>query len=91
MHEKVTVEASSEDRFRVTVSEGESSTTHIVIVSNSDWDFLTDRKCSKEKLVIESFRFLLQREKKEEILPEFNIMLIAKYFPEYPIQIRKRL
>jgi hypothetical protein len=47
--------------------------------------------CSKELLVEKSFEFLLEREPKESILSEFGIMVIAKYFPEYPDVIKKMI
>jgi hypothetical protein len=41
-------------------------------------------------LVRRSFEFLLAREPKESILPQFNIGLIGRYFPEYESEIRGR-
>jgi hypothetical protein len=42
-------------------------------------------------LVDESFRFLLEREPKEAILPRFEIGAIERYFPEFPREIARRL
>jgi len=47
--------------------------------------------CSKEFLVEKSFEFLLERETKESILGSFDIILISKYFPEYPDKIKTYL
>jgi len=44
-----------------------------------------------EELLEESFRFLLEREPKESILRQFEISVIASYFPEYAHEIRQRL
>ena len=44
-----------------------------------------------EALLEESFRFLLEREPKEAILRRFEITVIERYFPEYPVEIRRRL
>ena len=38
---------------------------------------------SVEQLVQDSFDFLLQREPKESILPEFKLSVITRYFPDY--------
>ncbi len=47
--------------------------------------------CSKELLIEKSFEFLLEREPKESILNEFDIIVIVKYFPEYPDKIKKMI
>ena len=74
------------DRFRVTVSETGSSTTHEVTASPADVDRL-GLGTSPEHLVAASFRFLLDREPKESILRSFELGVIARYFPEYPDRI----
>lgn len=77
--------------FEVTVSEGKSVTVHNVSVKVQDYQRLTDRKVSPEKLVERSFEFLLEREPKESILSRFDITVIGRYFPEYEQEIRRRL
>lgn len=42
-------------------------------------------------LVRESFLFLLDREPPGSILPRFELPVIARYFPEYDGDIRRRL
>jgi hypothetical protein len=44
-----------------------------------------------ERLLEESFRFLLEREPASSILRRFALSAIADYFPEYPAEIRRRL
>lgn len=44
-----------------------------------------------ERLLEESFRFLLEREPASSILPRFELPVIARYFPEYEKEIRRRL
>jgi hypothetical protein len=44
-----------------------------------------------ERLVQETFDFLLEREPKESILARFEIDVVARYFPEYEGEIRRRL
>lgn len=44
---------------------------------------LTSGKISADELVRKSFEFLLDREPPTAILPEFELSVISKYFPEY--------
>jgi hypothetical protein len=44
-----------------------------------------------ERLVAETFRFLLEREPATSILSTFDLTVVARYFPEYPAEIRRRL
>ncbi|MCH8049146.1 hypothetical protein IH979_00300 [Patescibacteria group bacterium] len=71
----------------VAVVEGDARTKHDVRVKEEDYQRLTGEKISKEELVRKSFEFLLARERKESILPAFDLMLIGKYFPEYESEI----
>jgi len=70
-------------RFEVTVSENGSSTTHMVEVSDDDYNKLTGGNIKPDVLVKKSFEFLIAREPKESILSNFNLMEISQYFPEY--------
>ncbi|PCI39923.1 MAG: hypothetical protein COB53_02395 [Elusimicrobia bacterium] len=73
--------------YRVTVSEGGSSTSHRVTVAELDYDRLKKGEESAEELVRRSFEFLLEREGKESIMSSFDLMVIAHYFPEYEKKI----
>lgn len=44
-----------------------------------------------ERVLEESFRFLLEREPASSILRGFELPVIARYFPEYEKEIRRRL
>lgn len=44
-----------------------------------------------ERLVAETLRFLLEREPASSILSSFDLTVVARYFPEYPAEIRRRL
>lgn len=44
-----------------------------------------------EALVDASFRFLLEREPPEAILRSFDLPIIARYFADYPDDIRRRM
>lgn len=75
----------------VTVSRGGGSTRHRVTLSSEAYERLCGGAVTPEELVRESFEFLLEREPKESILREFDITVIARYFPEYEAEIRQRL
>ena len=85
------VEKTDEGKFRVTVQEGTSRTSHLVSLEDYYRNKLTDGKVGAEDLVRRSFEFLLEREPKESILRQFDLPLIGHYFPEYEGEIKKRL
>ena len=77
------VEQATAGEFRVSVTEGNNETTHRVTVRPEYHEQLTGGAISGEELVRRSFEFLLEREPKESILHEFDLSVIARYFPEY--------
>ena len=77
--------------FQVTVSEGGSQTTHRVTLTSGDYERLAGEACGPDELVRKSFEFLLEREPKESILGEFDITVIARYFPDYEGEIAERV
>jgi len=76
-------------RCAVTVSEGGSSTTHVVSVSAADLARLAPGARSPDDLVTRSFEFLPAREPRESILARFDVAVICRYFPEYERTIRQ--
>ena len=78
------------DRFRVTVDEGGSRTSHLVTVEPGYAGRLVGA-VPREELVRRSFEFLLEREPKEAILRSFELSVIARYFPEYEAEIGRRV
>lgn len=76
--------------YRVEVMEKDSTTVHEVTASSADVSRYGDG-ATAERLITLSFEFLLEREPKESILRSFALPVIAHYFPEYPVEIRKRL
>ena len=78
------------DVYRVEVRDGESTTVHDVSVAPADLASFGQGR-DAPRLLEESFRFLLEREPKEAILPRFDLPVIARYFPDYPTEIRRRL
>jgi hypothetical protein len=80
----------SGDEYEVKVG-GTTQTTHRVTLRDADRQRLGRKDVSAERLVEESFRFLLEREPNTSILNSFELPLIGKYFPQYEREIRKRL
>ena len=80
-------------RCAVTVGEGRATSAHDVTVAAEDATNLaaaTDGP-DVERLVYETFAFLLEREPKESILGAFDITVVSRYFPEFEQEIRSRL
>ena len=75
-------------RCEVDVVDSGSTTRHVVEVSTAELD-RWGRGRSAEELVLESFRFLLEREPKESILREFKLSVITRYFPDYETVITR--
>jgi hypothetical protein len=44
-----------------------------------------------ERLVSETFVFLLEREPVSSVLPSFDLDVVGRYFPEYRAEILRRL
>jgi hypothetical protein len=91
---EITVSKSERDDtydFEVTVREGRSETRHSITLRKADYERLTAGRASPERLVAESFRFLLEREPKESILRSFDLTVIGRYFPAYEREIVRRL
>ena len=87
----IEVERLSENEFRVRVVEGRSESSHAVTLRPDDHQRLAGGKAQPEELVRRSFEFLLEREPKESILARFELPVIARYFPEFESEIRRRL
>lgn len=72
---------------------GEASRDYEVTVSEDDAQRLAAARGTPdvERLVYETFDFLLDREPKESILRTFDLSVVGRYFPEYEHEIRSRL
>jgi len=78
--------------FTVQIAEPNGQTRHSVSLSQQEFSQLANGKSSTpEQLVRKSFEFLLERESKNQILRQFALPDISRYFPEYPTEIQKRL
>jgi hypothetical protein len=87
----IEVEKLQGDEFRVRVIEGRSETSHVVTLRPEFHQQLSGGKAAPEELLKRSFEFLLEREAKESILARFELPVIARYFPEYEREIKRRL
>jgi len=63
------------------------TTRHQVMVRPADLERLDPGARDPHILVDRSFRFLLEREPNTSILRTFDLMVIARYFPEYETTI----
>jgi hypothetical protein len=76
------------DAFRVRVGEGSGETKHRVTVKPGDLERLARPGETAEAFLVRCFEFLLEREPKESIMSSFDVMVIARYFPEFEKTIR---
>jgi hypothetical protein len=68
--------------------EGGPTTRHTVTVAAADLARLDPGARDPHLLVDKSFRFLLEREPNTSILRTFDLMVIARYFPEFEAAMR---
>ena len=68
--------------FDVEVADAGGKSRHRVTLRRADWTRLAGAS-APERLIDASFRFLLERERKESILARFDFSVIARYFPEF--------
>jgi hypothetical protein len=77
--------------FGVEVGEGNEITGHKVRLPRSFLDDLLLTEVDEEVIVRETFGFLLEREPATSILPEFSLVDVSRYFPEFPEELQRRL
>jgi hypothetical protein len=77
--------------FRVEVSADGITTSHAVTVPFGLAARLGGEGTSDERLVEESFRYLLEREPNTSILRTFSIDKIGHYFPAWASEMGQRL
>lgn len=88
---EISVEEQPDGTYKVEVSSGPKSTSHVVSVPGDALTRLGAEDVTAEDLVRASFSFLLEREPPTSILARFGLDDITRYFPEYPGEIRRRL
>jgi hypothetical protein len=86
----IRVDPEDPDTYRVTVTDGESESIHEVHAAQDDIAELGGGAAA-ETVIAESFRFLLEREPQGSIMAVFDLPAIARFFPEYPEEMRLRL
>ncbi len=91
MAAKIEVTRVREGEFQVVVLEGTSHSKHHVTLKERDYARLSEGKVSPEDLIAGSFEFVLEREPKESILPRFDLLDIARYFPGFERDVRQRM
>ncbi|MGH9009856.1 MAG: hypothetical protein ACRDYF_08435 [Acidimicrobiia bacterium] len=77
--------------YGVEVEEGNGVTGHKVRLPQSFLDDLLLTGVDEERIVRETFDFLLEREPATSILPEFSLVDVSRYFPEFPEELQRRL
>ena len=87
----IKITAAGAHEFNVEVTEGDETTSHHVIVPPSLLEQWGVEESDEEKVVRESFAFLLEREPASSILPDFSLAIIPRYFPEYSDELPERL
>ncbi len=91
MAAKIQVNRIRDGEFLVTVIEGATRSKHNVSLQAADYARLSGGKIEPEDLISKSFEFLLEHEPKESILPRFDLLEIARYFPSSEREIQQRL
>jgi hypothetical protein len=75
------------------VDDGRTSGRHAVTVATADAErlALAGEQADVERLVYETFAFLLEREPRSAILGAFDLSVVSSYFPEYEAEMAHRL
>ncbi|MEP9352593.1 hypothetical protein ABLE93_03235 [Xanthobacter sp. KR7-65] len=74
-------------KFAVVVRDDAGETQHVVTMAPANWQELTAGAHTPVKCVEAAFRFLLDREAKEQILARFDMATVAYYYPDFPRQL----
>lgn len=85
--DRIDISGTGDHEYEVTVHQGDTTTRHRVRVP----DDLRPPGVDEERLVTESFVFLLEREPATSIMSRFDLDVISRYFPEYRSVMRARL
>jgi hypothetical protein len=78
-------------RFRAELTGGHLTTSHRVVVPDGLLNELGVPGVDSERVVLETMRFLLEREPATSILPEFSLEDVPRYFPDFFEKLRLRL
>jgi hypothetical protein len=86
----LTITPVAEREFEVQLRDPGGETSHRVSVPEELIEKLGLPRDDLERVVGESFEFLLEREPASAILPEFSLSVISRYFPEYPEELGRK-
>ena len=80
-------------RCDVAADDGKTAGTHAVTVAADDAERLAiaHDQTGVERLVYETFAFLLEREPRSSILRSFDLTVVGRYFPEFESEMARRL
>ena len=80
-------------RCQITVRDERDTSRHDVLVGQADAADLAAaiEATHVERLVEETFDYLLEREPKESIMATFELPVVERYFPGYRDEMRRRL
>jgi hypothetical protein len=87
----LTITEQTAGSFLVEITGRAAATTHRVEVPADLAEQLGGSGTTDERLVEESFRFLLEHEPNTSILRSFSIERIGDYFPEWAAEMSRRL
>jgi hypothetical protein len=87
----VHIVAMGPDRFGIQVTEGDVTTSHEVHLEADVLDEVGVTEGGAERVVRETFAFLLEREPATSILRSFSLADVSRYFPEFRDELRTRL
>lgn len=73
------------------VVEAETETTHRVHMSQAYYRELCGATVTHEYVLVQAFRFLLEREPNTSILAEFDLPDIGRYFADFETVLKDRL
>lgn len=76
--------------YEVTV-QAQQRTVHRVHMSPEYYRQLCGMTVTHEYVLISAFNFLLERESNTDILADFDLQDINRYFPEFEAEIKQRL
>lgn len=77
--------------YGVEVEEGHEVIGRKIRLNGSFLDDLLLTGVDEERIVRETFEFLLEREPATSILPEFSLEDVSRYFPDFPEELQRRL
>ena len=86
----ISVQMVDANEYEVVV-QGETPTTHRVHMSQEYYRELCGATVTHEFVLMQAFRFLLEREPNTAILAKFDLPDISHYFPEFESELKRTL